>query len=419
MDDRPHLLVLDQKPCFVQYLEEYDKFIIGTYELYPNIEVARLKLKYTSEDGLRDTLKSINSRAGKLILLDGSNEKVPNIVYEFECHLGGGIFDAKVIFDKIESNYIIFVAHANGSIGIYTLNGQCGFNISLSEHIKLVDSDMLTTIDIFLKPQENDSESMLKSIDNNQPTKVQSSEKPQTKSSSQPKKFIVGDASGYITLIDGHNRIRERVTDGDSIWHVKSWITNSDREIVIVGAENSSWFIYEYEESSETLVLLYKNSYKDFNAGVTSISISRMERSTDQEILTFLLGSYDETIQFYDVKFDSFESSKPTVRHSRTIPIANGGIWRMKRLRGVHRSKLGIAAMYAGSYILSIEDTGCDLTCRANAQDVHDEPITQLVNVEHLELPEKPLHYDIDISCDGTYCIADFNNSLCLFTTAK
>lgn len=93
MDSELQILVLDQKPCFVHYLQYFNKFIVGTYELFPNLDAARSKLgSYGDESQLRDTLKSINSRAGKLILIDAEVDTRPRILLQFDCRVGGGVF---------------------------------------------------------------------------------------------------------------------------------------------------------------------------------------------------------------------------------------------------------------------------------------------------------------------------------------
>lgn len=371
-------LALDQKPCFVHYLQELNKFIIGTYQLFLNIDDARPKLKLTiDEDNLIDTLNDINFRAGKLILVEGDSSVQPRILFEFNCDSGGGIFDAKVVFIKQEFKYLIYVAHSNGKVGIYSLSSHGGYKIDPLQHIKILGSSMLTSIDLF--PTDKELAAGLPTIDQTE----------------HCRKIVVGDADGYITIIHGSNQKREKVTDGDSIWQVRSSTTGLGKQIIIVGADNSSWFIYEV---GEELRLLYKNSYKDFSAGVTSIVIlEKFSLMEEQNSLIVLLGSYDETLKMYQVSSGHTETFELNVNLKKTISIANGGIWRVKELR---RNQFCIAAMYAGSYIFSLDNLK-----------------SELIDTDGAKLPEQPLHYDIDISCDKTYCIADFNNSLCLFKT--
>lgn len=433
MDGTVHIVTLDQRPCVVQYLEHYNKFIVGTYELFPSLEDARLKLNsHLDEEQLKKTLERINNRAGKLILLRGNDVSVPNIEYEFDCNAGGGVFDMKVRYNKLDSSYNIYVAHSNGTIGIYKLALNCGNKICLKEHITVSGSKMLTSIDIFPEPgyREDTSitpppgEMFFADPDNYpchstssvlSPTNVSGNNSPTTRlrSTSTPllSRLVVGDSSGFVTIVNRGEPIREDVTlNEDSTWQVKSLKLSSGRSIIIVGAENSSWYIYGIDEQARRLILLYRNEFKDFTAGVTCISILDVIRSTEYDLVEVLLGSYDETLQTYHVKLNHDGISKPGVCHKNTISINNGGIWRVKQLKGINNKKqLCIAAMYAGSYILSLS---------GSESQTAEEKLSRIIDTESLKLNNKPLHYDIDVSsCNSTYCIVDFNNNLCLFKT--
>lgn len=425
MDATLHIVTLDQKPCVVHYLEHYNRFIVGTYELFPSIEDARLKLNSHLDDSqLKKVLEKINYRAGKLILLRGNDVSVPSIEYEFDCEVGGGVFDAKIRYNKMDSSYNIFVAHSNGTIGIYKLSLHCGTKISLREHINNLDSKMLTSIDIYPESPGCGSRA---AIDDNQTRQNSSSSSSNSVHSSQSSinsssvnnnsitlnRLVVGDSEGYITVINqGEHQIRLQTNQDNSIWQVKSLRLSSGRDVIFVGSENCSWYIYGFDELAERLVLLYKNVYKDFSAGVTSISILEKIRSVDYDLVEILLGSYDETLQTYHVKLNHDGISKPHVCHKNTMSIENGGIWRVKPYRGNNRKQFCIAAMYAGSYVLTF--SGFD----EKQPQIEAEQLTRLIDTDSLKLAHKPLHYDIDVSkCNTTYCIADFNNSLCLFKT--
>lgn len=429
MDDTVHIVTLDQRPCVVQYLEHYNKFIVGTYELFSSLEDARLRLNSHCIDDsqLNKTLERINHRAGKLILLRGNDVSVPNIEYEFDCNSGGGVFEIKVRYNRIDSSYNIYVAHSNGTIGIYKLSLNCGNKIALKEHITVNGSKMLTSIDIFPEPGYTDdntnsasdvffpSTNHLSSTSSVlSPTNIPGNSSPTTRlrSTSTPllNRLVVGDSSGFITVVNRGEPIREQVTQGDSIWQVKSLKLASGRDIIIVGAENSSWYIYGIDEQARKLILLYKNEFKDFTAGITCISILDIIHSTEYDLVEVLLGSYDETLQTYHVKLNHDGISKPGVCHKNTISINDGGIWRVKQLKGTNNEKqLCIAAMYAGSYLLSLS---------GSESQTAEEKLTKLIDTESLKLKNKPLHYDVDVSsCNTTYCIVDFNNSLCVFKT--
>lgn len=414
MDGTVHIVSLDQRPCIVHYLEQFNKFLVGTYELFSYIDDARSKLNSRlSDEQLKKELEKINQRAGKLILLRGNDVSAPCIEYEFDCEAGGGVFDAKVRYSRNDSSYSIFVAHSNGSIGVYKLALQCGNKICLREHIKVTGSTMLTSIDLVC---ENDGSIDLPvSPTLPSPSSNSAGSSVSTKGSinrldiSIPnvKRLVVGDSEGFVTMVVGSTQIRLDVASGDSVWQVKSIKLTSGQDIVLVGAENSSWYILGLNEREEKLNILYQNSHKDFSAGVTCISVLSISHFNEYDLIEVLLGSYDETIQMYHVKLKQDGLSRPDVCHKDTLTIAGGGIWRIKSHRGRTRRQLCVAAMYAGAYLL-------DLDHQTNLGSVQ----SKLVDTASLKLAYKPLHYDVDVSTFGTtYCIVDFNNSLCLFKT--
>lgn len=428
MDGTVHIVALDQKPCVVHYLDQYNKFIVGTYELFPSIEDARLKLNSHLDDNqLKKTLEEINYRAGRLILLRGNDVSVPSIEYEFDCY-AGGVFDAKVRYNKQDSSYNIYVAHSNGTIGIYKLSLHCGNKICLKEQINVTGSKMLTSIDIFPEfgcvtdtIDRGAGNSFLysssSSISQSPLSGVNSSKQ---LDSSNINRLTVGDADGFVTVISQSGEpIRENVAQGDSIWQVKTLRLASGRDVVIVGAENSSWYIYGVNGSDRRLVLLYKNAYKDFSAGVTCISILDIFHSIEHDLVEIWLGSYDETLQTYHVKINHDGVSKPDVCHKNTISVDNGGIWRVKAFKNNNKRQLCIAAMYGGSYILPLGGSDRQQSDQQQQKQLRVEgTLIRLIDTESMELNHKPLHYDIDVSsCNTTYCIVDFNNSLCLFKT--
>lgn len=425
-----HIVTLDQKPCVVQYLEQYNKFIVGTYELFPSLEEAKLRLVHhpslihLNDQQLAKTLEKINFRAGKLILLRGNDISAPSIEYNFDCQAGGGVFDIKLKYNKVDSSYNIYVAHSNGTIGIYKLALHCGNKICLKEHLSVAGSKMLTCIDTFpdsstsSSPKQNQRGLTLTC--NNSSTNYQ-----RVESIASNYRLVVGDSGGFVTVlpyaqaIEPQAPIRENVTGGDSIWQVKTLELASENNIIIVGAENSSWYIYGFDREAERLLLLYKNSFKDFSAGVTCISVLDIMHSIEYDLVEILLGSYDETLQAYQLKINHDGISKPGVCHKNTISIENGGIWRIKPFKGNNKRQWCVAAMYAGSYILNLDGENIKPVASIDQQIPNENTsLSRIIDTESLELAHKPLHYDIDISsCNKTYCIVDFNNSLCLFKT--
>lgn len=426
IDGRVHLVSLSQNPCVVQYLEHYHKFLVGTYELYSSLETARLKLDIHDDQKLKKTLKSINNRAGRFILIGGNDLSKGLVEYEFDCEIGGGVFDIKVKYDEITSSHHIYAAHSNGIIGFYKLSLNFGNKICLKEHTVITGSNMLTSIDLFptLETDQANGASGLassysssngsgssaavmnhhSSSSSSSPSSMRSR---QTSVSTQMGKLVVGDSKGFVTLVIDGEQIRASIADGDSIWQVKGYRLASERDIILVGAENSSWYIYAFDEFKRELVLLYKNSYKDFKAGITSITILNNIRSAEHDLLEILLGSYDETMQTYHIKINHEVSSKPDVCHKDTFCIENGGIWRVKPVR-YGKKQLCIAAMYAGCYLMNLDEMGSQ----------SDKKLQCLMDVESLSLNTKPLLYDIDVaSHEPIFCMVDFNNSLCMLKT--
>lgn len=417
MDGTIHIVSLDQKPCVVNYLEQFNRFLVGTYELFPSIDDARCKFSsHLKDDELREELEKINQRCGKLILLRGNDINVPAIEYDFDCEAGGGVFDAKVRYSSADSSYSVFVAHSNGTIGIYKLALQCGNKICLREHIKIAGSKMLTSIDLVSSIYEGSTDSSDSSCSSPTMTSAPTLVATSTNYSSgrdlslqRANRLVVGDSDGFVTVIIGPTQIRHDVASGNTIWQVKSIRLTSGQEVIIVGTENSSWYILGLNEVEGRLTMLYSNSFKDFTAGVTCISVLNMNHFNEYDLVEILLGSYDETIQIYHVKLRQDGLSRPDVCHKDTLAIAEGGIWRVKAHRGRTRRQFCVAAMYAGTYLLNLE------------RESNTEQETQsklLVDTGFLKLANKPLHYDVDVSTSGTtYCVVDFNNSLCLFKT--
>lgn len=394
MNDTTKTLKLSQKPCILNYLEECDLFIIGTYELVTLVDDARIKLNFAGSDQqIEKKLYDINSRAGKLILIrENDNSDEISVVYDYDCHRGGGVFDLKYHRNNITSDYDIFVAHSNGSVGIYGCSPLASRNekIWAIKHIQVQPETILTSIDtLYMSKQSTHFKDDTSDIDCKAPNSA---------------RFVVGDSKGFIALVKhDENPTRLDVAQGDSVWQVRCVNLSTGNAIVIVGAENCAWYIYRVE--NEGFTLLYKNHHRDFDAGVTCISILNQTSRTDCDELKVILGSYDESLQVFAVSlYHNVECSTEVSRECR-LCIANGGIWRVKV--DSRRSQLCVAAMYAGSYLISYDSKKMTLADNAMTR--------KLVDASNLNLENAPLHYDIDVSSRGkSYCMVDFNNNLCL-----
>lgn len=349
-------LLLKQKPCLVHYLDEVDQFLVGTYQLITSVEEARSSFhnKLTDSD-IQAQLKRLNNRLGKLILININKSSLePKIEVEHCCELGGGVFDFKVL--KNASN-TIYVAHSNGHIGIYQLDINPAPTISLLKVIEISNVSLLTCIDTFSHTCQ-----------------------------------VVGDSDGSITIINNESNYRARPSlNGFSIWQVKT-INSTLMDIIIVASEDSNWYIYSFW--GDKLELIYKNC-DDFISGVTCISTIR---TSDKDSVRLFIGSYDETLRAYSIEFKDGNESKPHVSCQHTTVISDGGIWRVKRI-AKYPNKFLVAAMYAGAYILTLEN-----------EVPNKDRLASIVDVDKIAL-----YYDADVSHDDICCIVDFNNSKCIF----
>lgn len=323
---------IHQKPCNVKYLPEKNRFLVGTYELADETDDCRL---------------------GSLIILnlDAKIEKV------YQCS-NGGVFDMRVVYD--DDKYRVAVAHANGKISHYELSIIDNINtIVLVNTITILGSKILTCLDFL---EESNSS------------------------------LIVGDSDGCIstTNFDQKESIRQKITREDAIWYIKVFCLNK-RKLIVIAAEDSSWYIFE--SVGGALKQIYRND-RDFTAGVTCIVDMRNdeERKNDSS-LTIALGSYDETIKHYLIKFNP-DANKLMVELTRQIKIANGGIWRARRITKPNKTYILVSAMYAGTKLYSPAE----------------DRIQDIVNAT-----DDSFHYDADVSIQNIVCIADYNRRKCLF----
>lgn len=440
MSNEVNVVRLPEKPCVIKHLEEFDEFLVGTYE---QIDQDELKIKLpelsdASEACLKDKLDSLNDRFGSLAIIRRNNNH-PAIFqtnHSIPCTSGGGVFDACTYYKKHDSSYMIYVAHANGVFGSYVYN-QAGGMKPLAVH-RLDGSRMLTSIDYMPYGETVGKE--------------------QQDCLSEKKSFkdgilVVGDSEGRIVVLNNDGIIRTTLNvtpNKDPVWQVK-FVTIKDEAkcFVIVATEDASWLLLEYNHTSNNLIQMYKNSKRDFSAGITSISILASppvvekgdtlvtpndNQSCDKSKcveLKLLLGSYDETIKLYSLSFsrqsDGDKSSQEArislkvVRMGETS-IAGGGIWRINCFRNKNSDNdctkwdLYIAAMYAGSYLIRLNVF--------HQADSIDGAITGSFTFEaekklnfdttNMGLDKDPLHYGVDLLNDKSfYCIADFNNNLC------
>jgi len=417
---RVEILPLDQKPCVVHYLSEVDRFLVGTYELFTSIDEAKSKCyPYLNDCQVRKRLEDVNNRAGKFILIRENGAYGPIIEYGFDCHQGGGVFDANCTFVQREMSYLIYTAHSNGKLGVYKLSIDSAIEIRLQHLVNIEGSSMLTCVDFIHKSSDQVRLFEGSIADTSDLSDPKSTQPPVVPCPYRPlSKILVGDAEGFVSIINDGKVSRETVTRGDSIWQLRSLILTSGREIIMVAAEDSSWSIYELK-NDDSLALLYSNLRRDFHAGVTCISTVGIKRFGDQDLVEVLVGSYDETIKIYHIELGQDLGSKPEVCHRSTIAVKGGGIWRVK-ICAIPNSSMQVylAAMYAGSFSFSMDDFRSQSEKHSQAPSKYS--LDELVDIGSLKMDQTPLHYDIDFSpTSKTCCIADFNNRACLLIPSK
>lgn len=424
-----NILNLSQGPCITLYLDNIDRFIIGTYELLTSLEDARLKLQDLNADltdaNLEEILKKVNHRIGQLIIVKDADLENPSVECEFNCDIGGGVFDLQVHFDHTTRSYDIYVAHSNGVVGLYQLSIHSQVcKISLLGYMNIVGSEMLTSIDI-LSSQE--SEYQVESLPKTEgsttgpmlnSTSCLSELTPNSykKASLDIARLVVSDSTGSIIFVDQGRQSRIDTKSRDPVWQVRSLRLQSNHNLVLVGVENSSWYICGYGSTAES-VFLYENEASDFGAGVTSISVLNTYSDDTHDLFDVSIGSYDGTIHLYEIKVTREANLRVDVCHRRSIMIDQAGIWRVKSFRDQkdpERQRLFIAAMYRGCYIVSLSSSSIENE-QLGRKLVFEDDLNLLIDIDSLGMSKKPLHYDIGVSSSGrTCCIVDFNNRLCL-----
>lgn len=385
MGSEIEIVKLDQQPCCVKYLDLYDAFLVGTYQLLGSGIEAAAKSSFfatLSEEQIESHLTKINRRLGSFVVIKQDLDHTFRIVHLLECDDNGGVFDFVIAHQDI------YAAHSNGTLGRYKLEKlKSHFKISIRSQIVVPQTKMLTCIDKFLGQPDQEL-------------------------------TVVGSAEGTIAIIEGAQVRLEHICDTtDPIWQVRCIELNSDHKMIIVGAENSFWYVYEVSLlAGPSLQLLYKSDRDQYSAGITCIvqlncdfGISPDRRSN---AIRILVGSYDETFKCYELTFQSDQannsSSRPQVKLIFSQKVEDGGIWRIKQLSPVNGDlRLYVAAMYAGSYEF------CYNFIEPNRYQSSESK--RLVDIQSLKFDKKPLHYDIDYSArSSACCIADFNNSICL-----
>lgn len=399
MGDDFEIVKLAQRPCCVKYLDLYDAFLVGTYELLNCKENAIAKsshLAELNEEQLDSHLIKINWRLGSFVVIKQDADRRFRIINQFICDESGGVFDFVIAYQN-DKSLDIYAAHSNGTLGKYKLE-------QIDNHFWLSNQ----------KQQDVPQTKMLTCID-----KLPSEQNPKDT-------IVVGSSEGVISLFEDSKLVIQKLCHTkDPIWQVRCVKLSLGRNIIIVGSEDSFWYLYYVSLSSEcdlSLQLLYKSPQDEYSAGITCIIQMNCDihHKSDErfEAIEILVGSYDETFKCYRLTFDSGHSSnielpKPQVELVFSKSIVGGGVWRIKQIYPADENgngRLYVAAMYAGSYKLC----GSLVPSIGGRRFEWTEP-KELVEHRSLKFDEKPLHYDIDYSpSSSACCIADFNNGICL-----
>ena len=405
------------------HIDSKDAFLIGTYEFTDLAGASKLFPKL-SDDELQKKLKEVNNRFGSLYLYVNTHSALGyREFHKHSCESGG-------VFDVVEANEVckvtnatkLFVAHANGTIGQYDI--ILDSIVQVAEPLRVVDEDsvLLTSIDCL-----NETGAMDKSF------------------------LVVGDSNGGISLVipksygkpletfprepQKQEIIRTQICH-DLIWQVKFLpppreTSQKDSESkhlwLLVGADDSKWYIYKYDNSRRELQQIYKND--DFRAGVTSFCVRPQPKGFAEGLYNLYVGSYDETIKEYCLKYKPGEKQEADVSFdvnlNGVLKVTGAGIWRMTYKLGYNRRRsekesqvtydsLNIASMYTEPCMVALV--------------VNEEPPRTVSTIDSGEIhqvsyrlikqsvAEKPLYYGFVHSRDErNYCILDFNNKLCTF----
>lgn len=397
-------LSLDQKPCVVEYSPHLNVFIAGTYQLVSNEKPNDLE---DSEWVVRKSeLEKVNYRYGKLYVIDPS-QNPPALDYCYTCNEGGGVFDLKLLMHVGSGELVIYVAHANGSVGVYEYRKESkSQKIKMKEINKVSEGCLLTSIDIFAI-RTGDFRLLMT--------------------------LMVGCSNGYIAMEDGRDsqlyHKQKVVESGDPVWNVKLIESMSSIVYVIAAAEDCSWSIWQVRPKD--FVLIHKSS-KDFSAGVTTISeLSNIYTPLCDHKLQILLGSYDSTIKIFDITLVQRNDAISAFTCKKTKEISFGkeaSIWRVRLSKD--KESLLVSAMYSGVYRLKTSldyAQGGFKMIPTVAINAGDNPLKPMFDVAKLIDKEttKPLLYDIAESFfhqlqmvyddKHYYCIADFNGSKLVF----
>ena len=338
-------------PCSIEFVNKWNAFVIGTYEL---------------NDELKEEF--LNKRNGSLALI-----KDNELTFEKSCR-NGGVFDFRILNDGDQLNLTtirLYAAHSNGNL---TLNEivKLGENKFELNEISCIDtqSSMLTCLDLI----RLDSSDVL---------------------------IAVGDSHFTLILIKNQqilNKIKINQFDYP-IWCIKI-LNLASQFLVFTGSDDCALrcFAFENDEFQDHTLLLKADS---FDGGVTSIelahSLSELEanktsddekheirdlvntNSNYTECNVLLVGSYDEKLRIYEFKLTD-NQKLDYFKLNKTISIKNAGIWKLK-----HHLPCDfylITGMYSGVHL--VKDDKLILTFN-ELPIVNSQPINEVKNEnEHL-----------------------------------
>ena len=326
-------------PCSIEFVDKWNLFVVGTYELNESADEA------------------INKRFGSLVLIQNNR-----LVLEHVC-TNGGVFDFRIpncstkersSNNDSEKFIQLYSVHSNGRLCSFEIvRSDDEFNIEEINSI-CTGSSMLTCLDI---------------VECN-PTS--------TPTSSSKLLIVVGDSCSTLTIVRDQqivNRIRIDRFDYP-IWSIKifNFVDIEDELTVFTGSDDCALRCLMLSNNFQDHTQLFKDD--SFEGGVTAIELvestgdvlndvqsdqlTDVRRESNENISNYnsrfkvLVGSYDEKLRIFTLQSDFRRSKRmPLIR---SVSIANAGIWKIKRLRSpclrTSDDFYLITGMYSGVHLM-------------------------------------------------------------------
>lgn len=244
-----------------------------------------------------------NSRTGSLFIFTPDT-----VLVEHECH-DGGVFDLKTMKDEKEGHEVV-TAHANGRVGLYRVS-----------------------LDFRTITQTNSFETGYKML---------------ACVSVGNRKIVTGSSCGQVILMTWTGGIIQEIRDNltqDPVWCVHLLQVTDTEDMIVSGSETASLQVF----------LNGKLVAKDTSgsAGITCIHVIQSHDAckTKREVISLWVGSYDENLRKYRLKYDA-QTMETCLSLESVINIPGSGVWRIRS--AMHGTCL-VAGMYSGLHAIDTE----------------------------------------------------------------